>query len=86
MATILVYFGLRRKWETYIAATDACVFNLDNDIMRIFYLRDGTVFVGYFVWFLEDEGRILLLCSVVSCMPLRWWWIFGGGGDAGLAG
>jgi hypothetical protein len=43
----------------HVAATDTGPFWLDEDIVGGLELRDRPVFIGYMVFGLEDEGRIL---------------------------
>lgn len=48
---------------TYIAAADACVLDLHDDIMRVFDLRDGPIFEVDLVRFLKHKGRVLRLVN-----------------------
>jgi hypothetical protein len=56
--------GLGGFWVAYIAAADAGVFDLDEDVVGVFEVGDGAVFEFDFVDAFEDEGEVLCVDMV----------------------
>jgi hypothetical protein len=56
---------------TYIAAADARVPDLHDDIVSVFDFGDGSVLEVDLVRFLKDKGRILYFVNFPSCLHVE---------------
>lgn len=59
--------------KTYVAAADASVLHVDNDIVRIHKLGNRTIFKFDLLDTLQDKGKVLGLHQLPTSISQKTW-------------